>query len=152
MVFFPEHVAQHVAAENAVEFVFGLYGVDLAAALGEAFAAEEDDLRVCIEGAGRKLAVDLAAAEHVVAVDKVDEFALCRFEPRVARGGRAAVCLVDDAYAGVEGSELVAQVGAAVGRTVVDKDDVIIAEGLVKHGADTFFQIFFRVVNRDDYC
>ena len=96
-------------------------------------------------------------AEHVggnvvVTVDEDQILALRGLDADVARLAHAAVRLVDGADAlRVRRSIAVADRAAlAVGRAVVDEDDLVVFKILRQHGVDALGQVVLDVVDRDD--
>ena len=98
--------------------------------------------------ADREQALEIARLDPVVRVGKEDVVALGVLNAEIARRGQAAVGLVKDADVVCAASLLVTDRTAAVGRAVVDQDDLKVAVSLAEHGVHRLGQILPRIVNR----
>ena len=86
----------------------------------------------------------------VVAVDEGDDGAGGDVETGIAGVAESAVLLVDDPHAGVTGRPLVAQVGARIGRTIVDEDDLHVVDRLAEDALHTAVEGGLDTVDGDD--
>ena len=85
-------------------------------------------------------------------VDEAEKIALSNVDAEVARAALPAVFKRDSPYLlRVLCGVLRHDGGGVIGRTVVDEDDLKIFHGLRKDGVHTFAQVFFRVINGNDY-
>jgi hypothetical protein len=72
-------------------------------------------------------------------------------DSRITGGAETSVFLVDNFYAGVLLCQAVAYFSAFVRRAIVNQNDLNIFIGLGKDGANASFQIFFHLINGDNY-
>ena len=91
-----------------------------------------------------------ARSKVIVAVHKLDVFALCGRDARVARGGNARVFLVDDMDTGVDAFVHVADGAGSVLAAVVDEEYLDVSVGLFADALDAARKVRRRVVHGDD--
>ena len=113
--------------------------------------AEADDVAPeAGDGVGKN--AEHVGGDVVVTVDEDQVLALRRLDADVARLAHAAVRLVDgaDAFRVRRGIAVTDRAALAVGRAVVDEDDLIVGEILRQCGVDALGQVVLDVVDRDD--
>ena len=88
--------------------------------------------------------------QHVIRVHKGDVTAFGRLDARVPGRCRALVGLSQHPHPLVLAGELGAQIGGAVGGTVVHQNQLEPGKALVQHTLHAFFKIFLPVVHGHD--
>ena len=147
-----------VAADLAEQRVDGVAGVGRGAlgkavvgpeADGEGLAAEHDDVGAVALG---NLVEQLARvmANEVVGVHEQDVGAAGKLKAMVAGGRDAGVCLVDGLDARVGAGCLVNHGGGAIGRAVIDADDLDVAQRLLQKAVQAFLEVPLGVVDGYD--
>ncbi len=103
---------------------------------------------------GSDKALKRLATEIVIRPDEEDIAPACRLKTAVGRRcGATRVLLVEDLdHGGVLGSEPFQEGRAAVGRAVIDRDDLhaVTADGLIDQRFDALLEVRHRVVHRKD--
>ena len=102
------------------------------------------------DGVGKN--TEHVGGDVVVTVDEDQVLALRRLNADVARLAHTAVRLVDgaDALRVRRGIAVADRAALAVGRAVVDEDDLVVFKILRQHGVDALGQVVLDVVDRDD--
>ena len=147
-----------VATDLAKQRIDGIAGVGRGAlgkavvspeADGEGLAAEHDDVGGVALG---NLVEQLARvmANEVVGVHEQDVGAAGKLKAMVASGRDAGVCLVDGFDARIGPGCLVNHGGGAVGRAVVDADDLDVAKRLLQKAVQAFLEVPLGVVDGYD--
>ena len=105
-------------------------------------------------GLGKRIVDELQHVfiRPVVAVHITDIIPPSRQDARVPRGNEAAVGFVDDLHAGILLRVFIADLRAAVRRTVVDQKHFKIAIGLIQNAVHTTMQVFFHIINGHDHA
>ncbi len=141
--------AQHVAGANVFELFRG--HVD-----AETIGIGVDEFGVAKANADMGIAVEVGdvtgqffGEPEIVAVDEGDVVAGGVANAGVAGAGRTAVFLVDDADAIVD--ELLADFDAAIGRGIINNNDLEIAIGLCEDGLDRCSDILLNAMHRDNH-
>ncbi len=83
----------------------------------------------------------------IVAVDKRDALPLSNVKPRVSRGGKSAVLLMDDFNSTVERRVIVAYLTATIRGAVVDEDQFEILISLGKNAVDAAAEIILNIID-----
>ena len=92
------------------------------------------------------------SAQPIVAVNKAYVFARSGLNSAVACRGCAAVFFVYNFYTSVVHGVVITYCTGTVGRTVIDKNKLKIAEGLLCYAVKTVAKIFFGVIYGYDYA
>ena len=147
-----------VAADLAEQRIDGVAGVGRGAlgktvvspeADGEGLAAEHDDVGAVALG---NLVEQLTRvmANKVIGVHEQDVGAAGKLKAMVAGGRNAGVCLVDGFDARVGAGGLVNHGGGAIGRAVVDADNLDVAQRLLQKAVQAFLEVPLGVVDGYD--
>ena len=137
-----ERVGRGQLAERRVALL-----LELEPRLPEVLCDTEADVvgRRCSEGVALKR--ELPRAVDVVRVEKGDQLSTCLEDPAVTGAVGPPALLCDHAH-GV--AEAPSELGAAVGRAVVDDDDLELGVALPENRFDRLREVQLAVVHRDD--
>ena len=93
---------------------------------------------------------DKARSKHVIAVNKSDKIAFCRFDSGVPCRRQPSVFLMDGLHTAVFCCIPVTQCATVIRRAIVYQNDFHIADVLCQNGSHTVSQIFRHIINRDN--
>ncbi len=118
-------------------------------ALIEQAMRQSDDIGLRLLGAGKR-ALDELGLAPIVAVEEVQVLALRGVHACVTRGGGTGVFLRDDAHAGIGRGKLFHDGDGAVGRAIIDADELDVAIRLRKKALQTLAHMLLAVVHGHD--
>ena len=92
------------------------------------------------------------AVYAVITVCKSNVFSVRKGKTGLSGSGQSLVFLMQNVHLPVSGGVPVTDFGGGICRTVIDQNEFIIGQFLTKNAVQTFFQIFFCIVDRNNYA